>query len=108
MRSAPQTIDLRADRRFTVEVGGVLQVEGSASSVYVITVRDISKSGLRVSCPVGLREGIRVEVDCCQTRIEGEVRYCQEVFADDFCIGIKADRSNIDLAPFIEPIVRHM
>jgi hypothetical protein len=107
VRSALSRIDLRADRRFTVEVGGVLHVEGSTSAVYVVTVRDISKSGLRISCPVPLRDGIRIEVDCCHTRVAGEVRYCREVFADEFHVGIKADERGIDLAPFLESILRH-
>lgn len=100
------SVDLRADRRFSVDLGGVLQVKGSGIAIYVVTVRDISKSGLRVSCPASLPDGTRVEVACCDTIIAGEVRYSREVFADDFYIGIKADQGGIDLRAFLKPIAR--
>jgi len=100
----PTSVDLRADRRFNIDVAGVLQVVGAVGAVYVVTVRDISKSGLRVSCPVSLSDGLRVEVSCCDTSIYGEVRYSRAVGADDFYVGIKGE-SGIDLAPFLEPIM---
>jgi len=104
-RGTPSNIDLRADRRFNIEVAGVLQVVGTASAVYVVTVLDVSKSGVRVSCPDSLSEGTRVEVACCDTCISGSVRYSREVAAGEFYVGIKAG-TDIDLAPFLEPIVR--
>jgi hypothetical protein len=67
----PSGIDLRADRRYTVDVGGVLQIEGIPASVYVVTVLDVSKSGLRVSCPVSIPVGAQVTVACCNTSISG-------------------------------------
>jgi hypothetical protein len=105
----PASIDLRADRRFTVEVAGVLQLGDVKSAVYVVTVLDVSRSGLRVCCPVPVATGSRAEVSCCDTVIAGEVRYCREDAANEFYVGIKADQGaegGIDLKPFLEPIAR--
>jgi len=103
------SIDLRADRRFSVEVAGVLKLTDVKSAVYVITVLDISKSGLRVCCPVAIATGASVQVTCCDTVIAGEVRYCRQEGAEEFYVGIKADRGaagEIDLQRFLEPIAR--
>src|SRR5579862_8447862 len=105
----PASIDLRADRRFTVEVAGVLRLGDVRSAVYVVTVLDVSRSGLRVCCPAPVSTGARVEVTCCDAVIAGEARYCREAGAGEFYIGIKADHGaegGIDLKPFLEPIAR--
>ena len=102
-------IDLRADRRFTVDIGGVLQVKGTPKDIYLVTVRDVSKSGLRVSCPICVPEGSRVELTCCDTIISGEVRYAREESLDEYCLGIRADSTTsggLDLTLFLEPITR--
>lgn len=100
-------IDLRVDRRYTVNLGGVLQIEGVPASVYVVTVLDVSKSGLRVSCPISVPVGSRVSVACWNTNISGEVRYTREVALDEFHIGIKAaGSSGLDLTLFLLPIAR--
>lgn len=100
-------IDLRADRRYMVNVAGVLRVEGLAMGVYVVTVLDVSKSGLRVSCPISVPAGTRVEVTCCDTNIIGEVRYAREVGANEFWLGIRADKgTGVDLTSFLQPTAR--
>ncbi len=86
----PSNIDLRADRRYTVEVGGVLQVADVPAAVYVVTVLDVSKTGLRVRCPICVPVGARVAVECCSTSIPGEVRYAREDAVDEFTLGIRA------------------
>lgn len=96
-------IDLRADRRFPVDVGGVLQVVGVSTDVYVITVLNVSRFGLRVSCSVPLHLWTQVEISCCETLVRGEVRHSTEVGYDEFQIGILA-QSEIDLTRFLEPI----
>jgi len=110
-RPARSNIDLRADRRYTVDVGGVLQVEGVPTAVYVVTVMDVSKLGLRVSCPVSIPVGTRVEVGCCDTTIFGQVRYASEVGPNDFYLGIRADKNGdggLDLTLFMLPIARNI
>lgn len=108
-RDLTSKIDLRADRRYTVDIGGVLRIEGGPASVYVVTVLDVSKSGLRVSCPVSIPVGTHVAVACCNTSIFGEIRYAREVAVDEFTIGIKALGSGgVDLTLFLLPIARSL
>ena len=109
MPIARASVDLRADRRYMVNVAGALQVEGLATDVYVITVLDISRSDLRVSCPISVPAGSRVTVTACQANIIGEVRYTREVGPNEFWLGIKADKGadgGLDLTPFLQPITR--
>ena len=72
MRPGPSprlpSIDLRADRRYTVDVGGVLRIEGVPASVYVVTVLDVSKSGLRVRCPISIPVSARVVANAATLR----------------------------------------
>src|SRR5579862_9768238 len=84
-RSTP-SIDLRADRRFHVEVGGVLQVDKKATDIFVVTILDVSRSGFRVGCPVFVPVGTGVTLSACNTTNSGEVRYCQEVNIDEFVL----------------------
>ena len=107
MRPRLPSIDLRADRRYTVDVGGVLRIEGVPASVYVGTVLDFSKSGLRVRCPIPIPVGARVAVECCNTQISGIVRYAREEAPDEFTVGIKAaGTGGLDLTLFLLPIAR--
>jgi len=111
MPSIRTPIDLRADRRYLVDVGGVLQVEGLATNVYVVRVINISRSGLRVSCPISVSVGSRVEVTSCHTSIVGEVRYTREVDVSEFWLGIRADKATdggLDLTAFLQPIARYL
>lgn len=100
-------IDLRADRRFHIEVAGLLQYEGMPGAIYVITVLDISRFGLRVHCPVPLSPGLRVEVSACGSRISSTVRYCTPSDDYEFYIGIKADEP-VNLLPFLQPIAQNL
>jgi hypothetical protein len=96
-------IDLRADKRYIVNVGGILEVEGLPQDTYDVTVRDVSRSGLRVSSPISIPAGTRVAVTSGQTNIVGEVRYARAVGVKEFWLGIKVDLSpsgGIDLAAF--------
>lgn len=92
-----------------VNVAGVLRVQGIGTNVYVITVLDVSRSGLRVSCPITVPAGSRVEVTACDTDISGEVRYVRDVGTREFWLGIRADKGageGIDLTSFLQPIAR--
>ena len=101
------SIDLRADRRYAVDVGGVLRIEGVPASVYVVTVLDVSKSGLRARCPISIPVGTGVTVTCCDAKISGEVRYVREQELDEFTVGIEATATGgIDLTLFLLPIAR--
>jgi len=81
----------RRHDRYTVGEPAILRIIGVKGGVYLITVIDVSKSGLRLSCSVSLAPGTRVEVRWRGARIEGEVRYAREVQAHEFHLGMAAD-----------------
>lgn len=68
-----------------------MRVEGVAGGVYVVTVLDVSKFGLRVSCPIALPLGTRVKVACHGAEIGGEIRYARDVDRDGYYLGLRAD-----------------
>ncbi|HLX44112.1 MAG TPA: hypothetical protein VKR43_11790 [Bryobacteraceae bacterium] len=84
-------MEKRSDRRYPIEEAAVMRVEGVAGGVYVVTVLDVSKLGLRVSCPVALPLGTRVKVSCHGADIIGEIRYARDVERDGYYLGILAD-----------------
>jgi hypothetical protein len=84
-------MDQRLDRRFPVEEAAVMRVEGQAGGVYVVTVLDVSKSGMRVSCPISLPLETPVTVRCHGAEISGNVRYARNIGFYGFHLGIKAN-----------------
>jgi hypothetical protein len=84
-------MDKRLDRRFPVEEAAVMRVEGKTGAVYVVTVLDVSRSGLRISCPISLPLETRVNLKCHGAEISGEVRYARNVGYYGFHLGIKAN-----------------
>jgi hypothetical protein len=84
-------INLRANGRFMLNVAGVLEVKGLAANIYIITVLDIARCGLRVTCPVSVPVGSRVVVTSCHTDIVGEVRNTRAMGVNEFWLDIKAD-----------------
>ncbi len=78
------------DKRFPLIQPGVMHIEGRPGDAYVVTVLDVSKSGLRVSCSSALPIDTRVEVKCRGAAVLGDVRYSRNVGRDEFHLGIKA------------------
>ena len=68
-----------------------MRVVGVRGGIYLVTVLDVSKWGLRISCSVEFATGTRVEVRWRGTNIGGEVRYTREVRVHEFHLGIAAD-----------------
>ena len=69
-----------------------MRIEGVPGGVYVVTVLDVSKVGLRVSCPVAMPLGTRVKVTCHGADIVGEIRYARDVERDGYYLGVQADQ----------------
>jgi hypothetical protein len=80
----------RRHRRFEMEMAGLLRITGVAGGIYMITVLDVSKSGLRIQCSRALDHGTRVEIQCHDFSIFGEIRYSRGMAADEFHVGIEA------------------
>jgi hypothetical protein len=85
-------MEKRTDQRYPVEEAAVMRIEGVTGGVYVVTVLDVSRFGLRVSCPVGWPLGTRVKVACHGAEVAGEVRYARDVEPDGYHLGIRADK----------------
>jgi hypothetical protein len=84
-------IENRQHARYELEEPGFMRILGPPWGAFVVTILDISKSGLRVRCSLALPEGTTVELRCRSTQISGEVRYSRSVEAGDIHIGILAE-----------------
>jgi hypothetical protein len=80
----------RRHRRFEMDMAGLLRISGIAGGIYMITVLDVSKSGLRIQCSRALDHGTRVEIQCHNFSIFGEIRYSRGMAAEEFHLGIEA------------------
>ncbi len=78
--------------RYPVDVPAVLRLPGVAGGIYIITVLDVSKSGVRVQCPRSLNIGTAVEIRCNNCEVFGEIRYARSVDKDGFHLGVEASR----------------
>jgi hypothetical protein len=79
----------RAHERVVVKVPGILRIPETRSGTYLITVLDASKMGLRISCPIAIAAGTRVEVKFGGATVMGTARYAREMDRD-FNVGIEA------------------
>jgi hypothetical protein len=93
-RSTP--LPRRKEPRNPTDAAGILRLEDHPEGVFMVTILDVSKSGLRVRCPTGREPGTRVEINCGTARIAGTVRYTREVEPNEFNMGINADRVSRD------------
>jgi hypothetical protein len=80
--------EARRDERFAVRIPGTLRVADRISSIRMIEVMDVSRSGLRVRCECGLPQGTQIHLNCRGASIRGEVRYSRQVSLDEYNIGI--------------------
>jgi len=80
----------RKSPRHSLSVTGALRVNGT-SDERAITILDVSTSGLRIRCDTAIASGTRVEVAWGDTAACGEIRYCREIAADGFNVGINID-----------------
>ena len=90
---SPEMLGRRRHERFSFEKPGILRLEHVHGGLYLITVLDLSRSGLRINCPKAVARETRVEVQCLGRRVSGVVRYTREVGPREFHVGIEADRA---------------
>jgi hypothetical protein len=79
----------RAHERIVVKVPGILRMPETHSGTYLITVLDASKMGLRVSSPIAIPAGTRVEVKALGAIVLGIARYTRDMDGE-FHVGIEA------------------
>jgi hypothetical protein len=90
---ALEKVQQRRHDRYRVEIPGLLRLLETRGGIYAITVLDVSKTGLRISCPKPVASGTRVEFRCQSTKILGTVKYAREVGNETY-LGIEADPSD--------------
>jgi hypothetical protein len=77
------------DIRRPIVEPAVMRIADSRGDAYVVTILDVSKSGLRISSSTALPAGTRVELRCRGTAILGETRYARNVGGGEFHLGIQ-------------------
>ena len=89
-RLAPERVQQRRHDRYQVEIPGLLRLQETRGGIYGVTVLDVSRTGLRISCPKALASGTRVEIRCQNIKVLGTVKYSREV-GNEIYLGIEAD-----------------
>lgn len=90
--SHPPTDDRRKEIRYPCHDPAEVRLLHNDAPGFAASVLDISKSGLRLACPIQLDEGSRLEVILQrQAIVFGEVRYCQKV-GQEFHSGVQIER----------------
>jgi hypothetical protein len=82
-------MEKRQSPRYRIEASAILRVQGRAGP-FLVTLLDVSASGLRLSSPSAFPEGAKVTIKCQGTEIVGEVRYARPVEDGSFNIGVLA------------------
>lgn len=102
----------RKNPRYQVEAPAIMRVEGRGP--FVVTVLDVSTTGVRVSSPSEFPAGTRVNITCGGAQLTGEIRYCRQV-EREFNVGVLADGASagaisetgeIDLMRLFPPHIR--
>jgi PilZ domain len=88
---SPETEELhfRKHDRFQVEIPGLARLI-EHRGIYAVTVLDISKTGLRITCPRALPSGTRLEIKCQNVKLFGCVKYSREA-GNEIYLGIEVD-----------------
>ncbi len=82
-------LEQRRSQRNPIEASAIMHVEGRPGP-FLITLIDVSTSGLRFSSPQALSPGTRVTITCRGVNLKGEIRYARSV-EDGFNLGVLVD-----------------
>ncbi len=85
-------MEQRQNPRYQIEASAILRVQGRAGP-FLVTLLDVSSTGLRLSSPSAFPEGSRVTIKCMGAEVTGEIRYARPVEGEGstFHIGVLAD-----------------
>lgn len=78
--------ELRTEVRYPVGQPAVLRAD---SGLYVVTILDVSRSGMRVSCSKEFASGTNVHVRYAELEVPGEIRYARKLETGEFHLGIQ-------------------
>lgn len=82
----------RRSPRYNVEAPAILRVDGRAGP-FLVTVLDVSESGVRVNSPTAFVSGTLVTLTCRGSTVSGEIRYTRSVDSG-FHVGILANSAS--------------
>lgn len=80
-------------QRYLVEASAVLRIHGK-SGPFLVTILDVSATGLRLSSPTPFPAGTKVTITCRGATMTGEVRYARNVEDYEFHIGVRVDEAS--------------
>ena len=83
-------MEKRQHPRYRIEASAVLRIEGRPGP-FLVTLLDVSVSGLRLSSPTAFPAGSKVTIKCLGAEVSGEVRYSRVVEGAGFHIGVQAE-----------------
>ena len=86
-------IDHRRSARYQFEAPAILRVHGRPGP-FLVTILDVSASGLRLSSNTAFHSGTRVTITCRGANVSGEIRYTREVEGSGFNLGFQADEAS--------------
>jgi hypothetical protein len=87
-------MEQRQSTRYHVEVPAIMRVQGKPGP-FLITILDVSESGLRVSSSSAVQEGSKITITTRGATITGEVRYARSVDYE-FHLGVQADGASAE------------
>ena len=73
--------------RYSIEAPAVLHVEGRPGP-FLVSLLDVSATGLRLSSPVPLPQGTKVGIKFLSREVSGEIRYSRRMEDSSFHIGV--------------------
>src|SRR5580704_3470543 len=85
-----RVMDKRLSPRYQIEASAIMRVQGR-SGPFLVTLLDVSTTGLRLSSPAAFAPGSKVTIKCLGTEVTGEIRYSRPVEGPAFHIGVLAE-----------------
>lgn len=83
-------MEKRQSPRHQIEASAILRVQGRPGP-FLVTLLDVSVSGIRLSSPSSFTPGTRVTIKCQGVEVAGEVRYARLVDGREYHIGVLAE-----------------
>ncbi|HEY4360053.1 MAG TPA: PilZ domain-containing protein [Bryobacteraceae bacterium] len=80
----------RASQRYQIEATAIMRQFGKPG-LFLVTILDVSASGLRLSSPIALPSGTRVTLVYQKTELAGEIRYFREVEDGQVNLGVSIE-----------------
>lgn len=99
-------MEQRKSPRHQIEAPAIMRVDGRSGPL-LVTLLDVSATGLRVSAPSPLPSGTRVTIKCNGVEVKGEIRYAREIEGPKYHIGVLVDTAaetgELDLVAILGP-----